>query len=153
VTHIGVIVVTLAILLASSCQNQQQESEPMLPTTTMQIGDKTFTLEIADTEELRQRGLMYRDSMPADHGMIFVFEEEDHLSFYMRNTRIPLDIIYLDRSGKVVSIHPMKPHDLTSVRSGKPAQYAIELNRGAAADVGVKVGDVLKLPLAVRSDK
>ena len=115
-------------------------------TTKMQIGDRRFTLEIADTPELREMGLMYRDSMPSDQGMIFIFPNDQQLSFWMKNTRIPLDIIYVNAQRKVVSVKSMKPHSLASVPSDDPAKYAIELNEGMAKKAGVKVGDVLELP-------
>jgi uncharacterized protein len=92
-------------------------------------------------------GLMNRQSMPANHGMVFVFPSEQRLSFYMRNTLIPLDILYLDQEGAVVSIHPMQPLDLRGVPvRGGLAKYAIELNQGAAARVGVRPGDRLQVP-------
>ena len=116
----------------------------------MQIGTKTFTLEVADTNDSRRTGLMQRKSMPADHGMIFVFAEEQPLGFWMKNTLIPLDVIYLDAKGKVVSIKKLEPLDLTAVDSDGPAKYAIEINRGAAAGAGVKVGDVLNIPERAR---
>ena len=68
--------------------------------------------------------------MPADHGMIFVFRDESPRAFWMKNTLIPLDILYLDATGRVVSVKQMKPHDLTRVPSDGPAMYAIELNAG-----------------------
>ena len=117
---------------------------------TMPIGTETFTLEVADTEEARRRGLMYRQFMDANHGMIFVFQEEEELSFWMEATLIPLDILYLDAAGRVVSVKGMRPRDRTGVPSDGPAMYAIELNRGTAARVGVKPGDTLALPDAVR---
>jgi uncharacterized protein len=119
-------------------------------TVTVEIGGKPFTLEVAANDDDRQRGLMYRKSMPGDHGMLFVFPSERPLSFWMRNTLIPLDILYLDRFGKVVSVSQMKPLDETGVPSGWPAKYAIELNEGTANTVGVKAGDVIRIPAEAR---
>ncbi len=93
---------------------------------------------------------MHRDSMPADHGMIFTFDAPQELNFYMKNTRIPLDIIFIDQNGRVVSIAQMRPYDWSTTSSAAPAQYAIELNQGAAARAGVAVGDVLHLPPAAK---
>jgi len=117
-----------------------------LPTIQMQIGSKTFTLEVADNDRDRKYGLMNRDSLPKDHGMIFAFTKEAPLSFYMRKTKMPLDILYLDRTGKIVSIKQMRPFDEASVPSDFPAQFAIELNKGSAEAVGAKVGESLPLP-------
>lgn len=119
----------------------------------MQIGNKTFRLEIADTPQARKTGLMHRKSMPADHGMIFVFDREQDLSFWMQNTHIPLDVIYLDGQGKVVSVKKLEPLDETGVPSDAPAKYAIELNRGQAAAAGVKPGDVLTIPDRARQPR
>ncbi len=117
-----------------------------LPTTKMKIGDRTFTLEVATSESERQTGLMNRDSMAEDRGMLFVFEEETGLGFWMKNTRIPLDLIYLDAKGQIVSIHHMKPYDESTVYSQGPAKYVVELNAGMARKAGVKPGDRLSLP-------
>jgi len=133
--------------LASSCK--QEVKGPInrnLPTTTMRLGNEQFTLEVADEDKEREVGLMNRRSMPADHGMIFVFPQESRLSFYMKNTLIPLDILYLDGDGDVVSVHQMQPLDLTSIPSRAPAKYAIELNLGTAARLGLKPGDHLDVP-------
>lgn len=124
-----------------------------LPTTTMAVGSKQYTVEIAATDSARERGLMRRDSMPENWGMIFVFKEPQMQSFWMKNTRIPLDIIYLDADGKVVSVHQMKPFDESPVNSKGPAKYAIELNVGQAALAGVKEGDVMVVPDVARTTK
>jgi len=113
---------------------------------TMPIGHQTFTLEVADTDEKREIGLMSRDSMPASHGMIFVFPREEPRGFWMKDTRIPLDIIYVAADRRVASIHQMNPFDLTRVNSAGPAMYAIELNADTAKKLGVKPGDRLGIP-------
>jgi uncharacterized membrane protein (UPF0127 family) len=140
----------LAALLVGCQPGATAGSQPALPTVTMSLGEKTFTLEVANTEESRERGLMRRDSMPSDHGMIFVFAAAQPLNFYMKNTRIPLDIVFLDAGGRVISIKQMKPYDLSLTPSGGAALWAIELNQGAAASAGLKVGDQLQIPDAAR---
>ena len=133
--------------IASSCK--QETKGPInrdLPTTNVRIGAEQFTLEVADEDREREVGLMNRRSMPADHGMIFVFPQESRLSFYMKHTLIPLDILYLDADGEIVSIHQMQPLDLTSIPSRAPAKYAIELNLGTAARLGLKPGDRVEIP-------
>jgi hypothetical protein len=132
--------------LMIGCADRPAPPGLKLRTTTMQVGRSSFTLEIADTDPTRTRGLMRRDSMPRDHGMIFVFPDARPQAFWMKNTRIPLDIIYLDAGGKVVSCHTMKPYDLATTPSAAPAKYAIELNAGVVAETGVKPGDVLVVP-------
>ena len=144
-----ILVASIAAACAHGCKPKPVNQGPMnqnLPTTTMRIGTEQFTLEVADEDKEREVGLMNRRSMPADHGMIFVFPREERLSFYMKNTYVPLDIIYVDSEGDVVSIHQMQPLDVTSIPSRAPAKYAIELNQGAAARAGVKPGDRLAIP-------
>jgi uncharacterized protein len=125
-----------------------EHSPAGLATVKMQIGKRTFVLEVADTPATQEHGLMERDSMPADHGMIFVFPEEQERGFWMKNTRFPLDILFVDSAGKVVSIHHMRAYDLSTTPSDYPAKYAIELNAGAAADASVQPGDKLAIPPA-----
>ena len=144
-------VLSLALLTAGSgCRNGSASGTATLPTVPMQIGSKTFTLEIANDAGEREKGLMRRDSMPAGHGMIFVFPGEQRLGFYMKNTRIPLDILFLNANGDVVSIKQMRPYDVNTTYADAPAKYAIELNHGQAAAAGVKVGDHLTIPEAAR---
>ena len=139
--------VPLAVLLAvlfAGCSPQSATAP--LRTVSMKIGRETIILEIADTPKLRETGLMRRESMAPDHGMLFVFEHRQFLGFWMRNTLIPLDILYVDADGRVATIRQMKPLDETSIASREPVLYAIELNEGAAARAGVKEGDRLQLP-------
>lgn len=117
-----------------------------LPVVKMKIGSQTYHLEVAADRASREHGLMQRASLPHDAGMIFVFASEQLREFWMKDTLIPLDILFLDASGKVVSIHTMKPLDLSTTSSERPAQYAIELNAGAVAKDGAKVGDQLSIP-------
>jgi uncharacterized membrane protein (UPF0127 family) len=152
---LGLTIVAFALIVSYfspvGCNGIAQEG---LPTAKMQIGNRQFELEIASTDKARQRGLMYRPAMAEDHGMIFVFQQEEPLSFWMKNTLIPLDIIYMDSGGTVVSVKQMQPHDESGVPSEKPARYAIELNQGMAAKAGVKKGDRLVLPTeAVKASK
>jgi uncharacterized membrane protein (UPF0127 family) len=121
-----------------------------LPTVKMDIGQRSYTLEVAATEEAQEHGLMERDSMPADHGMIFVFPAERVLNFWMKNTRFDLDIVFVDGEGKVVSIRHMKAYDLNTTSSIYPAKYAIELNTGQNNASGVKVGEKLTIPKGAR---
>jgi uncharacterized membrane protein (UPF0127 family) len=138
----------------SGCDSSGGYNPPgKLPTTEMTIGARKYTVEVAATDSARERGLMRRDTMPELWGMIFVFKDEDGRSFWMKNTRIPLDILFLDGGGKVVSIHTMKPFDETPTNSKGPAKYAIELNAGQAPLTGVKEGDVLVVPDVARTTK
>lgn len=136
------------LLGAGGCEEQ---SPAGLPVTPMKIGSRTFQLEIARSDAEQEKGLMKRDGMPQDHGMIFVFPKERMHNFWMKDTRFPLDIIFLDSKGKVVSIHQMEAYDEKNTSSDAPALYAIELNKGAASAAGVKIGDVLEIPEAARS--
>lgn len=144
----GFLAAALVVAFGGGC-DRSYESPMGLETVRMGIGSREYTLEVAKTEAHRRRGLMMRDSMPAGWGMIFVFPDEEYRSFWMKNTRIPLDIIYLDAGGRVVSVHQMQPHVETGTWSEGPAKYAIELNVGQAAAAGVKKGDVLVIPKEV----
>jgi uncharacterized membrane protein (UPF0127 family) len=104
--------------------------------------------EIADNAFEHARGLMYRTALAEDRGMLFVFEREQKLSFWMKNTVIPLSIAFIDSDGRIVDIQDMKPLDdePPSYVSTEPAQYALEVNRGFFEERGVDVGDRVELP-------
>ena len=99
-------------------------------------------IEIADTDFDIQTGLMYRSSMEKLQGMLFVFEDETERYFYMKNTKIPLDLIYIDADKNIVSFQKnAKPFDETSLPSNEPAKYVLEVNAGMVDVWGVSVGD------------
>ena len=141
----------LLLVPLASCDAQPTTRRTVLPTTRMTIGNKPFILEIADTDAARQKGLMRSDELASDHGMIFVFNTEAPLGFWMKNVRFPLDIIYLDSKGRIVSIKQMKAFDTKTTPSDGPAQYAIELKEGTAGKLGLKPGDTLDLPKGLKA--
>jgi uncharacterized membrane protein (UPF0127 family) len=109
----------------------------------------TVDAELATTLETRTRGLMERPSLPADQGMLFLFEVAQPLSFWMFNTLIPLDIIFADAERRITSIYASVPPCRPPLRcptytSHGPAQFVLEVNAGTAAKVGVGVGDELR---------
>jgi uncharacterized protein len=126
--------------------NGPEQSVVTLPTRPFVIAGRRFTLEVADDDAERAQGLMHRKSMPADHGMIFVFPDVAQRGFWMKNTYIPLDIIYLDAAGRVVSIKQMFPQELNNTPSDRPAKYAIEINQGLSSKIGLKPGDTIDIP-------
>ncbi len=103
---------------------------------------KTLDIEIADNDYETQTGLMYRTKLGTNHGMLFIFPDEDFRSFYMKNTKIPLDIIYIDEAKIIVSIQKnAKPFDETSLPSDAPAKYVLEVNGGLSDEWQLEVGD------------
>ena len=139
----------LTLLAFTGCR-QPPTPTATLPTTRLTIGRNTYILEIAQTEHDRDKGLMQRDSMPTDRGMIFIFADETERSFWMRNTRIPLDVLYVDSVGRIVSIHRMEPYVESGTKSKGAAKYAIELNAGQAQAAGVLEGQSLQIPADVK---
>ena len=113
----------------------------------MVVEGERFSVAIADDDATRAKGLMFVDEMANDHGMLFIFPKERPRSFWMKNTRIPLDIIYLNRDFEVVSISADTPPCRSRTRrcpsypSDGPAQYVLEINGGLAAELGLEPGD------------
>ena len=103
--------------------------------------------EIADTEAKREKGLMGRTALAEDAGMLFVFDREQPLAFWMKDTLIPLSIAYIDSNGRIVDIQDMQPLDETPHPSAEPAKYALEVNQGFFAARGIQVGDRAELPV------
>lgn len=111
-------------------------------------GPHVFQVEVMRSAEERARGLMERRSMPRRHGMLFDFQTEQPVWFWMKDTYIPLDMIFVAKNGRVVSIkHDAKPMDETLIPSGAPTLGVIELNAGEANAIGVAVGDKVKNPI------
>ena len=110
-------------------------------------GDFAFTLEIADTEAQRERGLMFRTELAADAGMLFDYHKEQLAAFWMQNTLIPLDMIFVAADGTVKTIHVnARPEDPTTIPSEVPVRFVIEIAGGRSQEIGLKVGDKFENP-------
>lgn len=119
-------------------------TDTTLPTIPLTIGEHTLEVELATTPAQRQRGLMFRESLSDSAGMLFVFPNDAHRSFWMRNTQIPLSIAFLDAEGRIINIRDMEPFDESSQPSDGPARYALEVNQGWFAERSIVAGDVCR---------
>ena len=115
-----------------------------LPTFPLVVGNTRITAEVASKPADRRKGLMHRESLPEDHGMLFIFPREEIRSFWMKNTPLPLSIAFADAGGRIVRIADLTPHSLRAVSSGRPAKLALEMNQGWFERRGVFVGDAIR---------
>lgn len=132
--------VLASVLMPATSQAATTESAPQLPTQLLRLGNSTLEVEIAATNQSRQRGLMHRHVMAEERGMLFVFEQAERLCFWMRNTYIPLSIAYLDKDATIIEIFDMQALDERSVCSTAPAQFALEVNQGWFERHHIQVG-------------
>ncbi len=110
-------------------------------------GETRFSVELADTPDSRAYGLMNRASLPKSSGMLFIYEYPQHVSFWMRNTLIPLDMIFLNARGVITRIHEnARPHDETAIDGGAGVLAVLEINGGLARRLGLVEGGVLRHP-------
>ena len=113
-----------------------------LETTTITVGGVSLVVEVADDAIERSQGLMYRDSLPDDRGMLFAYPDEAVRAFWMKNTRIPLSIAFADGDGVIIAVMDMYPDDgRARYRSPGPAMYALEVNKGWFGRHKIAVGD------------
>lgn len=114
--------------------------------TTIRLGSQHLYVQVANTPEALQRGLMFRRAVAPYDGMLFVFLSPQKVVFWMKNTLIPLDVGYFDSQGVLREIHPLRPFDETSVTSqSDDIRYALELPQGDFAKKGIKIGDLLEI--------
>lgn len=120
------------ILLFAACQPKVEETTAFgLRVAELNISNVPLKAEIADTPQAAENGLMFRDSLPENRGMLFIFEQPKRASFWMRNTKIPLSIAYIDPAGQILEIKSMSPLDETVVPStSDDVAYALEVNQG-----------------------
>ena len=139
-SRFGLVAALLLATLATACANGAKRVE---------LKGESFDVELALTREEQAMGLMFRESMPDDAGMLFIFSGEAPRSFWMKNTLIPLDILYFDSELKLVSaqenVRPCATQRCPGYPSEGPAQYVLELNAGKAKALGLEKGDVLTL--------
>jgi len=137
----------LALPLALGCgpaSAQVGRPNTGLPTVKLTIGTNVLTAEIAATDSTRQIGLMHRFSLAPDHGMLFVHDAPRMLSFWMRNTYVPLSIAFIDAKGRIINVEDMAPHDERLTWSAAPALYALEMKKGWFAQKGIGPGAEVK---------
>ena len=143
----GLLYLTPLLLGLSGCVGSSQAW--------VELKGQRYEVELAMDDAARMRGLMFRDQMAANHGMLFVFEQQGPQSFWMRNTRIPLDIIYFDSALRLVSVAvgaaPCTTQNCPSYPSKGPARFVLELNAGHARRLDLQPGDELTLSPAIHS--
>lgn len=136
--RIETIIFILFLLWTSVARSQSLLKIPLY------IKNKEIRVEVAKTPEERANGLMGRKHLGEDEGMLFIFETEDYHGFWMKNTRIPLSIAFIDKEGRIVRITDMKPLTLESHSPPKPILYALEMERGWFQANDIKVGDIVR---------
>lgn len=109
-------------------------------------GERSFSIEIADEEGERSAGLMFRRSMADDHGMLFVFEQTRRLAFWMKNTPMPLDLIFIGDDGRIVSVLQGEPFSTAPIAPVGTARFVLELKAGTAQKAGIGDGDRVRHP-------
>ena len=130
------------LALAPSCA-----ASPKGPRVILESGGKTHVVyvEVADTDKKREQGLMFRKELPEDRGMLFLFDEEGDHTFWMKNTLIPLDLIFVDSSGRVTGVVERARPLTLEPRIGGPSRMVLEVAGGWAAARGVRAGDRLRV--------
>ena len=128
------------ILICGPAEAQGPEAAPKFKK--ILVGKTPLRVEVVDTLEKQERGLMFRQSLPENEGMLFVYREPQELAFWMRNTFIPLDIVFVGADGIILNIHQARPLDESVLyRSAGAAKYVIETNQGWFSRHGIRPGD------------
>ena len=133
-------VLFLVVLFSCSAQEQFEKRELAIETGG---GRVSVLVEIADTDALRQQGLMHRTELKDGHGMLFIFDQDQILSFWMMNTLIPLSIAYIRYDGRILEIYDMEPGNLNPVSSSRSVRYALEVPQNWFSRAGIRPGDRL----------
>ena len=111
-------------------------------------GPHHFSVEVMRTQDELERGLMFRNTMPADHGMLFDFGEPQEVTMWMKNTVLALDMVFIGKNGHIVSIkHDAEPFSLATIPSGGEVLGVLEVNAGTAQRIGAKAGDTVIDPM------
>lgn len=137
---------SLFALGLSSCADGAKKAvtdspNPKLATSSLRVGNARVVAEVASTETERERGLMFRSALADGEGMLFVFDKDDMLAFWMKNTKLPLSLAYISSDGTIRQIVDLEPESLASVPSERSVRYALEVPRGWFSRAGVVVGD------------
>lgn len=138
--HQTVTILLMAVFLGFSAR----AAEISFPASMLTIGARQFTVEEARTPVQQERGLMFRKNLPADHGMLFIFESPQPVQMWMKNTLIPLDMLFINKQGKIIYIAKNAiPESEAVITAGVPVKAVLELAGGACEKQGIKTGDVI----------
>ena len=129
----------ILFILIGNTGNAQQNQQKM-PVTTLNIGIHLIQAEVAIRDEDRARGLMMRQKMAPNEGMVFRFENTNQVCMWMKNTLLPLSVAFIDEAGTIINIEDMKPQTLDAHCAAKPARYALEMNQGWFKSKNIKPG-------------
>ena len=141
------LLVLLTLVAATVAAETPGRPQSGLPGGQIRVDGIPLQVELARSPEQRRIGLMHREKLAEDAGMLFVFDAEQRLSFWMKNTLIPLDIAYIAADGRIVDIQSMAPLSQRGHPSRAPARFALEVNQGWFARHGVEVGDRVAIPV------
>ena len=134
--------VVICLLLLTGAALSQETAGVTLPSVTLSVAGKAVTAEVADDAEERSMGLMFRDRLAPNAGMLFVMPKPERASFWMKNTTLPLSIAYINASGVILEIHDLQPLDEKPVPSAFPnIGYALEMEQGWFSENGILAGD------------
>ena len=147
-----VVLVALAVLAASRLPSAADglamvlATDPDRLTVQTRSGEPSFSIEVAASPTERERGLMFRQTMPDDHGMLFVFKGPSQLGFWMKNTVMPLDLLFIGEDGTVKAVLPGEPYSEALISPGVPTQFVLELKAGTAKADDIEAGDTVRHP-------
>ena len=140
---------TLAFaLLSGACSSSTAGKPQRLPTIEIEIGGRRISVEVARTPEQRATGMKYRKKLGKDEGMLFLFERDENLSFYMKDTLVPLSIAFIRSDGVIVNIARMEPLTTSAHKSRTPCRYALEMPDGWFAQHEIVEGAKVEIPEA-----
>lgn len=136
------IIIVVSFIMLTGCSEEKK-------LVSITVGKDVYYIEVAVTQEEQSLGLMNRKELKSDEGMIFLYKEDRKLSFWMKNTLVPLSIAFLSKDGTIKEIHHMKPESLTPVNSTHSVRYALELPQGSFERSGVEIGYKIILPALI----
>ena len=145
--RLSILLLAVGALSLSACAHK---GNPTLRRETLSVGSAVVSAEIASSPKERELGLMFRRKLDDGKGMLFVFETDDHLTFWMKNTLLPLSIAYIAYDGTIREILDMEPQSLAPVPSQYSVRFALEVPQGWFSRAGVRVGDRVDIPDSVK---
>ncbi len=138
------LIVALSVSAAAGAWAQATQTTPLYVEDASTQAQSVFSVELALTDAQRQKGLMYRKSLADNEGMLFIFRNEALRSFWMRNTYVPLDIIFVKADGTFINIVEAEPLTDDQRRSSSPAKAVLEIRRGLSKELGIEAGDIVR---------